>query len=388
MKNLLLSILLLLPFSGLLRGQEKGILTGSVKDSIGDPIELANVALLGTGDGTMTDKNGVFQMEIPTGRSYTAVVSCVGYRTEQFAVRLQAGETRELHVSLSRDVRSIQEVSVSARQERASTFQRIDVEDLTYMPSATGKVEAIIKSQAGVSSGNELSSQYAVRGGNFDENLVYVNDIEIYRPFLVRSGQQEGLSFVNSDLVSSVKFSAGGYDARYGDKMSSALDITYKRPKKFAGSSSISLLGASAHVEGASKNQRFTFLAGYRYKTTSYLLNTLETSGDYKPQFSDLQTMLTYQVSRKLEVSFLGNYGSNKYQFIPSETDVEFGTKDLPLNLKIYYEGQEVDRFDTYMGALSFNYKPVKGLSLKLIGSAFRTSEAGDLRYPGAVLDQ
>jgi hypothetical protein len=272
-------------------------------------------------------------------------------------------------------VRLLNEVSVSARQERASTFQRIDVEDLTYMPTTTGKVEAIIKSQAGVSSNNELSSQYSVRGGNFDENLVYVNDIEIYRPFLVRSGQQEGLSFVNSDLVSSVKFSAGGYDARYGDKMSSALDITYKTPRRFAGSSSISLLGASAHVEGASHTQRFTYLAGFRYKTTSYLLNTLQTSGDYKPQFSDLQTMLSYHISRKLEVSFLGNYGSNKYQFIPSETDVEFGTKDLPLNLKIYYEGQEVDRFDTYLGALTFHYRPIKGLSLKLTGSAFRTSE-------------
>ncbi|MEN8230416.1 MAG: TonB-dependent receptor [Bacteroidota bacterium] len=375
MKNLLLSSLLLILNSALLMGQEQGMLTGSVRDSVGDPVELANVALLGTQEGTMTNTDGTFQLEIPAGRSYTVVISCVGYHTKQFAIRLQPGETQERNLALQRDVRSIKEVSVSARQERASTFQRIDVEDLTYMPSTTGKVEAIIKSQAGVSSNNELSSQYSVRGGNFDENLVYVNDIEIYRPFLVRSGQQEGLSFVNSDLVSSVKFSAGGYDARYGDKMSSALDITYKRPRKFAGSSSVSLLGASAHVEGVSKTQRFTFLAGYRYKTTSYLLNTLQTSGDYKPQFSDFQTMLTYQISRKMEISFLGNYGSNKYQFIPSETDVEFGTKDLPLNLKIYYEGQEVDRFDTYLGALTLHYRPVKGLSLKFTGSAFRTSE-------------
>ena len=374
-KNLLLSLLVFYLSTGLLSGQDRGTLKGSVRDSVGDPVDLANVALLGTGEGTMTDVNGTFEMEIPAGRSYTVVVSCVGYRTEQFAVRLQSGETRELNVSLNRDVRALQEVSVSARQERASTFQRIDVADLTYMPTTTGKVEAIIKSQAGVSSSNELSSQYSVRGGNFDENLVYVNDIEIYRPFLVRSGQQEGLSFVNSDLVSSVKFSAGGYDARYGDKMSSALDITYKRPRQFAGSSSISLLGASAHVEGASATQRFTYLAGFRYKTTSYLLNSLQTKGDYKPQFSDFQAMLTYHVSRKLEISFLGNYASNKYQFIPSETDVEFGTKDLPLNLKIYYEGQEVDRFDTYLGALSFHFRPTKGLSLKLTGSAFRTTE-------------
>jgi len=356
-------------------GQETGMLRGVVKDSVGEPVDLANVALLGTQEGTMTSEGGGFELQVPAGRSYTVVVSCVGYRTFQFAIRLQPGETVERTISLRQDVRALKEVSVSARQERASTFHRIDVEELNYMPTTTGKVEAIIKSQAGVSSNNELSSQYSVRGGNFDENLVYVNDIEIYRPFLVRSGQQEGLSFVNSDLVSSVKFSAGGYDARYGDRMSSALDITYKRPRRFAGSSSVSLLGASAHVEGASPTQRFTFLAGYRYKTTSYLLNTLETSGDYKPQFSDLQTLLTYQLSRKLEISFLGNYSSNKYQFVPRSRDTEFGTKDLPLNLKIYYEGQEVDQFDTYLGALSLHYRPSKSVSLKFTGSAFRTSE-------------
>jgi len=375
LKNLLLSAILLLLTSTLLIGQELGVLTGNVRDSIGDPVDLANVTLLGTQVGTMTSADGTFSLEIPSGRSYTVVVSCVGYRTYQFAIRFQPGESEERSIALQRDIRSLREVSVSARQERASTFHRIDVEELNYMPTTTGKVEAIIKSQAGVSSNNELSSQYSVRGGNFDENLVYVNDIEIYRPFLVRSGQQEGLSFVNSDLVSSVKFSAGGYDARYGDKMSSALDITYRRPRKFAGSSSVSLLGASAHLEGASKTQRFTFLAGYRYKTTSYLLNTLETSGDYKPQFSDLQTLLTYQLSRKVEISFLGNYSSNRYQFIPRTRDTEFGTKDLPLNLRIYYEGQEVDQFDTYLGALSLNYRPTKGLSLKFTGSAFRTSE-------------
>ena len=367
-------------------GQESGLLSGTVVDSIGEPVEFANIALQGTQTGTMTNPDGTYELDVPAGRSYTVVISCVGYITKQFAVRLEKEGTRKQDISLQRDVRAIKEVSVSARQDRASTFHRIDVEDLNYMPTTTGKVEAIIKSQAGVSSNNELSSQYSVRGGNFDENLVYVNDIEIYRPFLVRSGQQEGLSFVNSDMVSSVRFSAGGYDARYGDKMSSALDITYKRPRKFAGSASISLLGASAHVEGSSKTQRFTFLAGYRYKTTSYLLNTLETTGDYKPQFSDLQTLLTYQLSRKVEISFLGNYNSNKYQFIPSTRDTEFGNKDLPLNLKVYYDGQELDQFDTYLGALSLNYRPQKGLSLKFTTSAFRTSEQETFDIQGQYL--
>ena len=375
MYRLLLFISLVICTTTLVQGQEPGILKGHVRDSVGDAVDLASVSLQGTDAGTITGLDGSFTLEVPSGRSYTVVISCVGYRAKQFAVRLGPGEIREQEISLEKDVRSIREVTVSGRQERGSTFRRIDVEDLNYMPTTTGRVETIIKSQAGVSSSNELSSQYSVRGGNFDENLVYVNDIEIYRPFLVRSAQQEGLSFVNSDLVSSIKFSAGGYDSRYGDKMSSALDITYKRPAEFRGSASVSLLGASAHVEGATPTRRFTYLAGYRYKTTSYLLNTLETSGDYKPQFSDFQTLLTYQLSRNLEVSFLANYSSSKYQFIPHTRTTEFGTKDLPLNLKIYYEGQEVDRFDTYLGALAFQWRPVSGLSLKLIGSAFRTSE-------------
>ncbi len=373
MRLLLFSLILIV--ATVVNGQDTGTLEGSIRDSIGEPVEFANVALQGTQQGTMTEPDGSYSLEVPSGRSYTVIISCVGYRTKQFAVRLDSGESRKQDISLQTDIRALREVSVSARQERGSTFQRIDVEDLSYMPTATGRVETIIKSQAGVSSNNELSSQYSVRGGNFDENLVYVNDVEIYRPFLVRSAQQEGLSFVNSDLVSSIKFSAGGFDARYGDKMSSALDITYKRPRKFGGSTSISLLGASAHVEGVSKTERFTYLAGYRYKTTQYLLNTLETSGDYKPQFSDFQTLLTYQLSRKLELSFLGNYSSSKYQFIPQTRNTEFGTKDIPLNLRIYYDGQEMDQFDTYLGALTLNWKPRKGLSLKLIGSAFRTSE-------------
>jgi hypothetical protein len=371
----LLLFSMILALAPVMRAQDSGILEGSISDSTGNPIDLVTVSLQGTGEGTVTGTDGSYRLEVPAGRSYTVIISCMGYRNKQFAVRLSAGERRLQNITLQLDVRSIREVSVSARQIRGSTFQRIDVEELNYMPSATGKVETIIKSQAGVSSSNELSSQYSVRGGNFDENLVYVNDVEIYRPLLVRSAQQEGLSFVNSDLVSSIKFSAGGYDARYGDKMSSALDISYKRPDEFGGSASISLLGASTHVEGASRTKRFTYLAGYRYKTTSYLLNTLETSGDYKPQFSDLQTLLTYQISRKMELSFLGNYASSKYRFIPRTRNTEFGTKDIPLNLRIYYEGQEVDRFDTYMGALSLNWKPFNELSLKLIGSAFRTSE-------------
>ncbi|MBN1132619.1 MAG: carboxypeptidase-like regulatory domain-containing protein [Bacteroidales bacterium] len=358
-----------------LQAQETGVVFGYIQDSLKNPVELANVALLGTSEGTMTNHTGYFELVVPANKSYTLVISCIGYKTESIGVKVNPLERYRQDLILKTDITNLREVSVSTRQERASTFRRIDIEDLNYMPSATGKVETIIKSQAGVSSNNELSSQYSVRGGNFDENLVYVNDIEIYRPFLVRSGQQEGLSFINSDLVSSIKFSAGGFDARYDDKMSSALDITYKRPNSFGGSVSISLLGASAHLEGASKDKRFRYLGGYRYKTTSYLLNTLETSGDYKPQFADLQMMLTYELSSRVEISFLGNYSSNAYQFVPSTRLTEFGTKDIPLNLNIYYDGQELDNYETFLGALTLLYKPTRNLSFKFISTAFRTSE-------------
>ncbi|MFZ5939710.1 MAG: carboxypeptidase-like regulatory domain-containing protein, partial [Bacteroidota bacterium] len=367
-------------------GQESSVVFGFVKDSLDQPVSLANVTLLGTQVGTMTNEAGYFELNVPAEKSYTLVFSCVGYRSQQYALKLEANERKRWDAVMVTDINALQEVSVSVRQERASNFTRIDVESLNYVPSTGGKVEAVIKSQAGVSSNNELSSQYSVRGGNFDENLVYVNDMEIYRPFLVRSGQQEGLSFLNSDLVSSIKFSAGGFSSMYGDRMASALDITYKTPRTFGGSASLSLLGASAHLEGATPDQRLSFLAGYRYKTTSYLLNTLETKGDYKPQFSDFQTLVTYHFNKKISLSFLGNYSSNIYRFIPKERETEFGTKDIPLNLKIYYDGQEIDRFATYLGAFSLVIRPVKEMTLKFIASGFRTSEEETFDIQGQYL--
>ncbi len=386
MRSTLLTILFILTAPMMIHGQGSARITGLVTDSLGQPVELANVALAGSREGTMTASDGSFKISVPSDQPLEIVISCIGYVTRKERVMLKNGEQRELSLTLQQDVTSIGEISVSARQDRASTFQRINVADMNYMPSTTGKIEAIIKSQAGVSSNNELSSQYSVRGGNFDENLVYVNDIEIYRPFLVRSGEQEGLSFINSDLVSSIRFSAGGFDARYGDKMSSALDITYRKPEKFAGSAEVSLLGASIHMEGISKNKRLSYLTGYRYKTTSYLLNTLETTGDYKPQFSDLQALITYRFSRKVELSFLTNYSSNVYQFVPETRTTEFGTQELPFNLKIYYDGQEFDRFNTYLGALSLNIYPVNNLTLKFIATAFQTNEQETFDIRGQYL--
>lgn len=375
MKNRVILIIFSCLLTGTMFAQERAVVFGTVADSVGQPIELANISVMGSGEGTMTNERGTYEFTVPSGRNLTVVISCVGYESQQTYIALEPGERKKMDIRLKQDVTSLEEISVSARQDKATTFQRINVDALTYMPSTTGSLEAIIKSQAGVSSNNELSSQYSVRGGNFDENLVYVNDIEIYRPFLVRSGEQEGLSFVNSDLVSSIRFSAGGFDARYGDKMSSALDITYRRPEKFGGSASVSLLGASAHIEGASRNNRLSFLLGYRYKTTSYLLNSLETEGDYNPQFSDLQGLISYRFSERVELSFLGNYSSNSYQFTPETRETKFGTQQLPFNFRIYYEGQEVDKFETWLGALSLDIRPTDELELKFIGSGFQTIE-------------
>ena len=244
---------------------------GKITDTEGIPVFLANIAIKGNNIGTMTDQSGNYSLIIPEPGNVTVVVSCVGYKPKEFELSPDLGKTITLDVELETDVTEISEVSVSARQNRTGTLRSINLDALQYSVSTSGSIESMIKTLPGVTSNTELSSQYSVRGGNFDENLVYVNDIEIYRPFLVRSGQQEGLSFINSDLVSSVQFSAGGFESRYGDKMSSVLDITYREPEKFAGSASISLLGGSAHLEGKSKNDKLSFLAGYRYKTTSYL---------------------------------------------------------------------------------------------------------------------
>ncbi len=366
-------LLLLSLFS--LNGHAQSEVSGTVSDDKGDPVFLANVAVKGTKTGTMTDRDGDYHLTIPSGQAITLVFSCIGYQTTSMEVKVDAPE-KKLDVVLKTDVREFDEVSVSARQERATTLRTIDLKSFNLVPTATGSIESIIKTLPGVSSNNELSNQYSVRGGNFDENLVYVNDIEIYRPFLVRSGQQEGLSFINSDLVSSIRFSAGGFDARFGDKMSSVLDITYRTPQKFGGSVAMSLLGGSAHLEGISKNHKLTFLGGFRYKTTSYLLKSLETKGEYKPRFSDFQGLLTYKLSAKLDLSVLGNVAVNQYRFIPETRTTEFGTSRQPYNLVIYFDGNEVDRFDTYFGATSLTYKPSRDVKLKFIGSAFSTIES------------
>ncbi|MCX6231437.1 MAG: TonB-dependent receptor [Bacteroidetes bacterium] len=357
--------------------QDKAKITGKVTDEKGNSLEYVNVGVFDkkTQIGVNTDKNGNYTLTIPANIQLILIVSFTGYEQQKINLILKGGEIKELNIRLKQSTTELPTFVVQDVYLRSSNFKRIDPKNVTQIPSPSGGVEALIKTMPGVSSNNELSSQYNVRGGNYDENLVYVNDIEIFRPMLVRSGQQEGLSFVNSDLVSSILFSAGGFDAKYGDKMSSVLDIKYKKPLSFGGSVAMSLLGVEAHLEGRAINSRFSYLIGVRQKSNQYLLNSLQTKGEYRPSFTDLQTLLTYDFDDKWELSFLGNYARNVYNVVPENRETDFGTVNNALRLKIYFDGQELDDFETRFGALSLNYKPNKRISIKNTVSAFQSYE-------------
>ncbi len=369
--------------------QNNGIVAGIVSDTTGMPIVGANIIAEGTGKGTTTDKNGRYELSLPVGHDYVIVVSHVGYASQRKTVDVQMPEKNrkiEYHFVLSIQSQAISEVAVSSNRPVNGTLQRLETKYFRQLPNPSGDFETLLKTLPGVSSNNELSSQYSVRGGNFDENLVYVNDIEIHRPTLISSGQQEGLSFINPDMVESVDFSAGGFDARFGDKMSSVLDVRYRSPEAFAGNASLSLLGASASVEGLAAGNRFSYLAGMRYKTSQYLLGTLDTKGEYNPDFFDAQSLLRYQVNKKWEISLLANIAQNRYRFIPESRNTNFGTLYEAYNLKIYYDGQEVDRYTSGLGALTLQFRPMERLGLKLIGTTYNSYERETFDIEGAYL--
>ena len=359
-----------------LNAQEFAEVIGRITDDNNQPLGLVNIAIKGQPGGAVTDDDGTFALKIPANRDLVLAISSIGYATQWVNLNLNAGKRYELKRKLKSVATELPDFIVEDRQIRATNLSPIDPKLAGMIPSASGGIEALLKTLPGVSSNSELSSQYSVRGGNYDENLVYVNDVEIYRPFLVRSGQQEGLSFLNSDMVASILFSAGGFEARYGDKLSSVLDIRYKRPTKTQGSVSASLLGASLHLEGSSRDRKLMYLMGFRQKSNQYILKGLETKGDYKPSFTDLQGMLLYEVNSKLEFSFLGNYARNSYSLEPTDRTTSFGTINEALQLRVFFEGEEVDRFNNYMGAFTSTYRPRKDLSLKMIVSAFQTRES------------
>lgn len=356
-----------------LAAQGRVKLTGRVYDSDNQPIELATVRVAGTTMGTMTDLKGEYQLSIPAGDSIVVIYSCLGYREERRQL-LNLTKDVSLSVRLNKNAKMLNEVVVATHRRQTSTLQTIDTKDLKLMPDATGgSIEAMLTTFAGVNSSNELSSQYSVRGGNFDENIVYINGIEVYRPLTVRSGQQEGLSIINPDMVGAVGFSSGGFSAEYGDKMSSVLDIIYKHPEAFEGSVFASFLGATASVGQSTK--KFSQLHGVRYKTNSTLLSSLDTKGEYEPSFFDYQTYLTYKFAPKWEASLLGNISINNYKFTPHERNTSFGTATDAKQFKVYFDGYEKDKFETYFGAFSLNFFPDKYTQWALMTSAFVTNE-------------
>ena len=345
-------------------------LQGRVTDQENNPVELASV--VSQGKLTMTNLNGEFSMQLQSADSVEVRFSMIGYKTKTRVLRRPKGKMT-LQVQLF-DAGLLDEVVITEQRRQTGTTQEIDTKQMSNTPSASGnKVEELIQQQAGVSTHSELSSQYNVRGGSFDENSVYINNVEVYRPFLVRSGQQEGLSIINGDMVEKIGFSTGGYEAKYGDKMSSALDITYKRPKKFEASVAASLLGASAYVGFSTK--KFSWSNGVRYKTNKYLLGSLETKGEYNPTFIDYQTYLSYQPNKRWTIDFIGNISDNHYNFEPEDRETNFGTMENVKSFKVYFDGKEKDLFRTFFGSLSITRNFGEKTKLSLIGSAFKTRE-------------
>lgn len=345
-------------------------LQGRVTDQENNPVELASV--VSQGKLVMTNLNGEYSIQLQSADSVVVRFSMIGYKTKTRVLRHPKGKMT-LQVQLF-DAGLLDEVVITEQRRQTGTTQELDTKQLGTTPSASGnKVEELIQQQAGVSTHSELSSQYNVRGGSFDENSVYINNVEVYRPFLVRSGQQEGLSIINGDMVEKIGFSTGGYEAKYGDKMSSALDITYKRPKKFEASVAASLLGASAYVGFSTK--KFSWSNGIRYKTNKYLLGSLETKGEYDPTFIDYQTYLSYQPNKRWTIDFIGNISDNHYNFEPEDRETNFGTMENVKSFKVYFDGKEKDLFRTFFGSLSITRNFGEKTRLSLIGSAFKTRE-------------
>lgn len=367
------ALILFLAFAGSAAAQKRCRIFGAIKDDKGAPIELASVRIQGQASTTISNLKGEYSLYCTSRDTVTVVFSMIGYETRKRTLS-QPTDSVRLDVMLPPYGMSLGEAVATGQQAQTGTLQKIKPTDSKLAPSTTGNaVEELIATQAGVSTHNELSSQYNVRGGSFDENCVYLNGVEIYRPMLVRSGQQEGLSIINSDMVESIGFSSGGFEARYGDRMSSVLDITYKRPEKFEASAAASMLGASAYAGWG--NKHVSFMTSLRYKTTRYLLGSMDTNGEYKPNFLDYQAYLSWRPNQRWSFDFIGNISDNHYNFEPEDRETKFGTMQEAKSFKVYFDGQEKDFFRTLFGSASLtrHFNPNTFLALQL--SAFATKE-------------
>lgn len=381
---------LLLLFTITIFSQTKSAwISGRVVDENDKPIARVSVVILGKQNGLTTGDSGTFRIKVPAGRSFALVFTCTGYKETQKNFYLSDGEEESVTIQLERGSQTLQTVEVSSEKERTETgLVKINPKNAITLPSTTGGIEAVIKTLVG--SNNELTSQYSVRGGNYDENLIYINDFEIFRPYLVRSGQQEGLSFINPELAKNVNFYTGGFQAKYGDKMSSVLDIQYKNPASFGGSAYISLLEQGFHVEGAAKKGKVSYLLGIRNRSNKNLLKSQETVGSYIPSSSDIQAFVTYKISNKLQLEFLGTYSVTKFTLFPESvqktTSVFSPLFTANLGLDVAFDGQERDGYKTNLIGLSLVHTPNKKLRLKWMVSRFQNKENENFDIAGNYL--
>lgn len=347
--------------------------TGIVIDENNKPVVGVNVSY--KSKSSVTNTNGFYVIEIPSNQKVVLVYTHISLKSITATFELKPKEVLDYNPIMSSKNEQLEDVVITSKRKRVQGIVSIDTDVVKKVPSLSGGVEGIIKTLQGVTSNTELSSQYSVRGGNYDENLVYVNEIEIYRPFLVRSGQQEGLSFTNTDLIQNIDFSAGGFQSKYGDKMSSVLDITYRKPTKFGASIEASMLGGNISFEGISKNKKWSAITGVRYRDNSLLVNSQETQTNYRPTFADIQSNVNFNLNKKVQFSFLGNISRNKYNYQPLTRQTNFGTLNNPIALQIFYEGQEKDQYQTLFGAFKTNYIASERSTYKLIASAYHTQE-------------
>lgn len=374
MKNTISLLTFLCLCTGMTLHAQTARLKGVILNEEQQPV--SNVSIAIDQPISTTNESGFYLLDVPANKVLTVVFSHVGYQNATVKIQLKPNEDFEFNPVLSKTTAQLGEIVISkAGRKRVEGLTSISPSSIRLIPGANAGVENILKTLPGVYSNNELSTQYAVRGGNYDENLVYVDEIEIYRPFLIRSGQQEGLSFTNTDMVSNIDFSAGGFQAKHGDKLSSVLDITYRKPTKFQAIINASLLGGSATFDYVSKSQKFSGITSMRYRDNSLLVNSQETQTNYRPRFTDIQQTFNYNITSKWQMSFLGNISQNRYDYAPQARQTNFGTLSDPIALVVDYDGQEKDKYTTFFGALKSVYAVTPNFNLKVIGSVYQTKE-------------
>lgn len=374
MRRLLLLIHILLSVS-LSQAQTRSTLHGFVKNDFGEPLPFVNIRNSAAHKSSQSDKNGFYTIPVLNNARNKIEFRLVGYEPLILNLELTEPGSERYDILLKEQIRKLAEVNVQDQTGRSQNYTYINPKLSTVLPAASGSFESLLKTYPGVSSNNELSAQYNVRGGNYDENLIYVNDVEIFRPFLSQQGQQEGLSFINPEMTAGIKFSTGGFGAEYGDKMSSILDVSYRKPVLFGGSASVGFMGASLTLGGSSKDHRFTYLLGLRQRSTRFLLKNLDTKGNYKPIFEDFQGDFHYQVTPHTDLSLLTYIAYNRYELDPTSRQTNFGTLSIPLRLDIAFSGHELDRYLSSMTALSLTWQPVQKLKLKFLASFYTAEE-------------